>query len=182
MKIDTKKLLEAMFSDASIIGTDLALILLRALGKIGIEFRDGQLIEYRHKPGNWYVCIKDGIFGGFPDGDTHFHKGEVYFCDDKGIVDHYNSNFHEDFKSGDCDENVWDYFCPWSISDAKPGDVLYAESIISDHEDNILINDNGALYVSGAQIEQNKADIAALGDRMDAAEADIDALEDGLAA
>ena len=61
-------------------------------------------------------------------------------------------------------------------------DVLYAESIISDHEDNILINDNGALYVSGAQIEQNKADIAALGDRMDAAEADIDALEDGLAA
>ena len=61
-------------------------------------------------------------------------------------------------------------------------DVLYAESIISDHEDNILINDNGTLYVSGAQIEQNKADIAALGDRMDAAEADIDALEDGIAA
>lgn len=61
-------------------------------------------------------------------------------------------------------------------------DVLYGESIISDHEDNILINDNGALYVSGAQIEQNKADIAALGDRMDAAEADIDTLEDGLAA
>ena len=61
-------------------------------------------------------------------------------------------------------------------------DILYAESIISDHEDNILINDNGALYVSGAQIEKNKADIAALGDRMDAAEADIDALEDGLAA
>ena len=61
-------------------------------------------------------------------------------------------------------------------------DVLYAESIISDHEDNILINDNGTLYVSGAQIKQNKADIAALGDRMDAAEADIDALEDGLAA
>ena len=61
-------------------------------------------------------------------------------------------------------------------------DVLYAESIISDHEDNILINDNGTLYVSGAQIEQNKAGIAALGDRMDAAEADIDALEDGLAA
>ena len=61
-------------------------------------------------------------------------------------------------------------------------DVLYAESIISEHEDNILVNDNGALYVSGAQIEQNKADIAALGDRMDAAEADIDALEDGIAA
>lgn len=61
-------------------------------------------------------------------------------------------------------------------------DVLYAESIISAHEDNILINDNGSLYVSGAQIEQNKADIAALGGRMDAAEVDIDALEGGLAA
>lgn len=60
--------------------------------------------------------------------------------------------------------------------------VLYAESIISDHEDNILVNDNGALYVSSAQIDQNKADIAALSERMDAAEVDIDALEDGLAA
>lgn len=59
-------------------------------------------------------------------------------------------------------------------------DVLYAESIISNHEDNILVNDNGALYVSGAQIEQNTADIASLKDRMDTAEADIDALEDGL--
>ena len=61
-------------------------------------------------------------------------------------------------------------------------DVLYAESIISNHEDNILVNDNGALYVSNVQIEQNKADIAALSDRMDSAEADIDALEGGLAA
>lgn len=68
------------------------------------------------------------------------------------------------------------------IDSGATQDVLYAESIISDHEDNILINDNGALYVSGAQIEQNKADIAALGERMNAAEADIDALEDGLAA
>lgn len=60
-------------------------------------------------------------------------------------------------------------------------DVLYAESIISDHEDNILINDNGTLYVSGAQIEQNKADIAALGDRMNEAESGIDSLESSLA-
>ena len=60
-------------------------------------------------------------------------------------------------------------------------DVLYAESIISDHEDNILINDNGTLYVSGAQVEQNKADIAALGDRMNEAESGIDSLESSLA-
>ena len=61
-------------------------------------------------------------------------------------------------------------------------DVLYAESIISEHEDNILVNDNGALYVSNAQIEQNKADIASLGDRMNVAESDIDSLENALAA
>ena len=61
-------------------------------------------------------------------------------------------------------------------------DILSAETIIASHEDNILINDAGALYVSGAQIEQNKADIAALGERINEAEADIDALEGGLAA
>ena len=60
-------------------------------------------------------------------------------------------------------------------------DVLYAESIISEHEDNILVNDNGALYVSNAQIEQNKADIASLSDKMNEAESDIDSLENALA-
>jgi len=47
-------------------------------------------------------------------------------------------------------------------------DVLYAESVISEHEDNILVNDNGALYVSNVQIEQNKTDIASLNNRMNA--------------
>jgi len=61
-------------------------------------------------------------------------------------------------------------------------DVLYAESVISDHEDNILVNDNGALYVSNAQIEQNKADIASLSDRMNEAEGGVDSLENALAA
>lgn len=60
-------------------------------------------------------------------------------------------------------------------------DVLYAETIISDHEDNILVNDNGSLYVSDAQIEQNKADIAALDARLGNDEARISNLEDGLA-
>ena len=60
-------------------------------------------------------------------------------------------------------------------------DVLYAESIISEHEDNILVNDNGALYVSNAQIEQNKADISSLSDKMNEAESDIDSLENALA-
>jgi hypothetical protein len=60
-------------------------------------------------------------------------------------------------------------------------DVLYAETVIATHEDNILINDDGALYVSGRQIEINKNDIADLKVRMDIAEDDIDALEIGLA-
>ena len=60
-------------------------------------------------------------------------------------------------------------------------DVLYAETLISNHDDNILVNDNGALYVSNAQIEQNKNDIASLGNRVTNAENAIETLESGLA-
>ena len=41
-------------------------------------------------------------------------------------------------------------------------DVLYASVVVSQHNDNILVNDGGSLYVSGAQIAQNKSDIEAL--------------------
>lgn len=61
-------------------------------------------------------------------------------------------------------------------------DVLYAESIISDHEDNILINDNGALYVSRKPITNLENRMDSVEEKVDAAEADIDALENGLAA
>lgn len=61
-------------------------------------------------------------------------------------------------------------------------DVLYAESIISSHEDNILVNDNGSLYVSGKPITDLKNRMDSVEERVDAAEADIDALENGLAA
>lgn len=60
-------------------------------------------------------------------------------------------------------------------------DVLYAETLISNHDDNILVNDNGVLYVSNAQIEQNKNDIASLGNRVTNAENAIETLESGLA-
>ena len=98
-----------------------------AVGQQGMEYKDGRLVPIEHerfniKEGTWYVCIKDGIFGGYPDGDTNFHKGEVYYCDAIGIVDHNSDNLHEDFKTGK--EKVWDYFRPWNIQDAKPGDVL----------------------------------------------------------
>lgn len=90
---------------------------------------------------------------------------------------------------------VHDLINEWRVSEGTNGaiklskfresgatqDVLYAESIISEHEDNILVNDNGALYVSNAQIEQNKADIASLSDRMNEAESGIDSLESSLA-
>lgn len=59
-------------------------------------------------------------------------------------------------------------------------DILYGEVLISDHEDNILINDAGRLYVSNAGIVANAAAIDALKGRMDTAETDIDALENGL--
>ena len=59
-------------------------------------------------------------------------------------------------------------------------DVLYAETIISNHEDNLLVNDNGALYVSGSEIIQTQGDIDDLKARMAAAEEDIDELQDGL--
>jgi len=98
-----------------------------AIRQQGREYKDGRLVPIGHerfdmKAGAWYVCVRDGVFGGYPDGDTHFHKGEVYFCDESGIIDHNSNNFHEDFKTGE--EKVWDYFRPWDIYDARPGDVL----------------------------------------------------------
>jgi len=61
-------------------------------------------------------------------------------------------------------------------------DVLKASVVITDdHDDNILVMDDGALYVPGGQIEQNKQDIADLKDRMTTAEGDIDNLEIALA-
>ena len=59
-------------------------------------------------------------------------------------------------------------------------DILYGEVLISDHADNILINDAGRLYVSNAGIVANAAAIDALEGRMNTAEADINALENEL--
>ena len=59
-------------------------------------------------------------------------------------------------------------------------DILYAETLISDHDDNILVNDGGFLYVSNSTITANTEAIEELENRMNAAEADIDVLQDGL--
>ena len=54
-------------------------------------------------------------------------------------------------------------------------DVLKAAVVISDtHSDNILVNDNGALYVPGKGITDNAAAIDALEERMDSAEDEIE--------
>ena len=69
--------------------------------------------------------------------------------------------------------NDGDLINEWRVSDDTNGaiklskvresgatqDVLYAESIISDHDDNILVNDNGALYVSSAPIDSLREEI-----------------------
>ena len=112
----------------------------------------------------------------------------------EAIVITYLTNGHE-IKTVEIP--VGDLINEWRVEDGHPNaiqlekvrvasgtseqDVLKAAVVINDdHDDNILVMDDGALYVPGAQIAQNAADIANLKDRMDNAEADIDALEDGL--
>ena len=59
-------------------------------------------------------------------------------------------------------------------------DILYAEVLLSNHDDNILINDGGSLYVSNSGITANVEAIEVLESRMDAAESDIGTLQDDL--
>ena len=113
----------------------------------------------------------------------------------EAIVITYMTNGHE-IKTVEIP--VGDLINEWRVEDGHPNavqlekvrvasgtseqDVLKAAVVINDdHDDNILVMDDGALYVSGAQIEQNAQDIAGLKDRMDEAEGDIDALETSLA-
>lgn len=92
----------------------------------------------------------------------------------EAIVITYMTNGHE-IKTVEIP--VGDLINEWRVEDGHPHavqlekvrvasgtseqDVLKASVIITDdHDDNILVMDDGALYVSGAQIEQNKQDIA----------------------
>ena len=113
----------------------------------------------------------------------------------EAIVITYMTNGHE-IKTVEIP--VGDLINEWRVEDGHPHavalekvrvasgtseqDVLKASVVITeDHDDNILVMDDGALYVPGGQIEQNKQDIEALKERMDSAEGDIDNLENGLA-
>ena len=112
----------------------------------------------------------------------------------EAIVITYMTNGHE-IKTVEIP--VGDLINEWRVEDGHPHavllekvrvasgtseqDVLKASVIITDdHDDNILVMDDGALYVSGQGITDNKAEIDALKERMTTAEDDIDALEDGL--
>ena len=114
----------------------------------------------------------------------------------EAIVITYMTNGHE-VKTVEIP--VGDLINEWRVEDGHPHavqlekvrvpsgtseqDVLKASVVISDsHDDNILIMDNGALYVPGVGISAATAAIDALEDRMDAAEDGIDAVESGLAA
>ena len=66
-------------------------------------------------------------------------------------------------------------------SGATDKDVLKAEVVItSAHTDNILVNDDGALYVSRGPITDLESRMDSAEERLDQAESDIDALENGL--
>ena len=114
----------------------------------------------------------------------------------EAIVITYMTNGHE-IKTVEIP--VGDLINEWRVEDGHPHavqlekvrvasgtseqDVLKASVIINNvHDDNILVMDDGALYVSGEGISAATAAIDALEDRMDTAEADIDTLESGLTA
>ena len=74
-----------------------------------------KIIENSLKKGNWYVCIEDLSVGL----GTDFNKGEVYYCSVDGCLKNEISK-----TSISIGENSYRCFKPWSIKDAKPGDIL----------------------------------------------------------
>lgn len=111
----------------------------------------------------------------------------------EAIIIEYTVNGH---RMPDVVIPVHDLINEWRVSEDTSGaiklykfresgatqDVLYAETIVSAHEDNILVNDSGALYVSGAQIEVNKANIESLSGRVEVIENSIGGIEGDLEA
>ena len=110
----------------------------------------------------------------------------------ESIVIEYTVNGH---RMPDVVIPVGDLIDEWRVEDGHPNavqlekiresgatkDVLKAAVVISDaHDDNMLIMDNGALYVSSAGIASNKAEITSLKNRMNEAESGINTLNNNL--
>lgn len=77
--------------------------------------------KFKIKKGNWYVCIRslDDDYG-----TRAFRKGDVYYSTKDETLMPDNSNVPTKF-SYCCLEQ---YFRPWSIKDAREGDILASKS------------------------------------------------------
>lgn len=111
----------------------------------------------------------------------------------EAIIIEYTVNGH---RMPDVVIPVGDLINEWRVDDGHDGaiqlekvrvasgtseqDILKASAVISDHSDNILVNDSGSLYVSNSGITANKEEIDALKGRMDAVEDDVDSLSSAL--
>ena len=76
--------------------------------------------KFKIEEGNWYVCIRD-LDDDY--GTRAFRKGDVYCSTKDGTLMPDNSNVPT--KLSYCLEH---YFRPWSIKDAKIGDILASKS------------------------------------------------------
>lgn len=87
--------------------------------------------EPKFKVGNWYQCIKD-FFG---KGVT-FDKNTAYYCAKEGCLqDEYGCHIA-------IDKNLYDNFKLWTIEDAKDGDVLASNVLISKYNKPFIYNGN----------------------------------------
>ena len=72
--------------------------------------------SFKIEKDKWYVCVRD-LDDGFHN--RAFYKGDKYLSTEDGTLMPCNSNVPRKILCVD------HYFRPWTIQDAKPGDVLY---------------------------------------------------------
>lgn len=73
-----------------------------------------KIVEPKFKAGNWYLCVKDVYYRY-----VRFDKGNAYHCGKDGCLQQLDSGAHISIV-----EELYEYFRPWAITDAKDGDVL----------------------------------------------------------
>ena len=131
------------------------------------------IYEFSEETGSNQLIFKTTNGTKVYDLKTNSVVDKIYYDPTReAIIIEYTVNGH---RMPDVVIPVGDLINEWRVSDDTNGaiklskvresgatqDVLYAESIISDHDDNILVNDNGALYVSSAPIDSLRADLDA---------------------
>ena len=155
------------------------------------------IYEFNEEVGTNQLIFKTTNGTKVYDLKTNSVVDKIYYDPNReAIIIEYTVNGH---RMPDVVIPVGDLINEWRVEDGHPHavqlekvrvasgtseqDVLKASVIITDdHDDNILVMDDGALYVSGSGITANKAEIDALKERMNTAENDIDVLQDGLSA